>query len=140
VIDISSVFLCYGNNFTTLSQDGEFWECEMATARVKAYFHSSRVLIPAELDKILEDHVSAAALGGMVSYLRKLNLDSELITTGRFLQLSRAGTAAATHMILDAQALSDLQILDCGTDRPSCGNASSLLQYLDHCRTGFGRR
>lgn len=134
-----------GVRLTELAQDGEFWDSDLAINRLQGYFvggdHvSDRLSIPEGLQIILRDDISAAALGGIASYLRKLNLDSDLVRIGRFLPLACAGIGTARYMTLDAQALSDLHILDCGIDSPSCGNVSSLLRYLGHSKTGFGRR
>ncbi len=114
----------------------------MTSSKLRGYFVSENgeCCVPAELAEILSNAVTTAALGGLVSYLRKLNLDAELVTTGRFGPLAGSSSAASRHMTLDAQALSDLNILDCGSSRAPGGTAVCLFQHLDRCKTGFGRR
>ncbi len=114
----------------------------MTCSMLQGYFVSEdgEYCVPPELAEILSNSVATAALGGLVSYLRKLNLDAELVTTGRFGPLAGSSTGVSQHMTLDAQALSDLHILDCGTSRAPGGTPVSLFQHLDHCKTGFGRR
>ncbi len=125
-----------------LWQDGEFWDADVTSSKLHGYFISEEgeYCVPAELAEVLSHPIATAALGGLVSYLRKLNLDAELVNAGRFGPLAGSSSAASRHMTLDAQALSDLNILDCGTSRAPGGTAVSLFQHMDHCKTGFGRR
>jgi hypothetical protein len=128
--------------FCSIWQDGDFWDADVTSCKLQQYFVSEEgeCSLPPEMAEILSNPVATTALGGLVSYLRKLNLDAELVTTGRFGPLAGSSAAASRHMTLDAQALSDLHILDCGTSRAPGGTAVSLFQHLDHCKTGFGRR
>ena len=96
--------------------------------------------MPKDLVRVLSNMLATGALGGMTSYLRKLNLDKELIPTGRFMPLLGAGMERTRHMILDAQALSDLNILEGCVSCPPSSSASCLFNYLNHCKTPFGRR
>ncbi len=92
---------------------------------------------PSVLEAALSEMpLAIAALGGCIGYLRELKLDRQLISCGNF-RLYRAISQASQYLILDAQTLANLEILQNTVDRSKEG---TLLKTLDRCSTPFGKR
>jgi DNA mismatch repair protein MSH6 len=82
--------------------------------------------------KLLTFH---SAFGGMTSYLIDLKLDTDVYSLGNF-KVYDPNSDTIT-MLLDGQTLLNLEILQNNRDGEKRG---SLLEFLDHCVLGFGRR
>ena len=78
--------------------------------------------------------VERSVINGVISYLAHLKLEDSVTRTAQWRNLS--DTSSNKLLSLDAAALVQLEIL-----RTSSGTSTgSLLNYLDHCVTGFGSR
>ncbi len=76
------------------------------------------------------------ALGGCVAYLHRLLVDKETISLCNVRVYSPTTQYESSHLVLDGQTLYNLEILE----NQDGGKEGSLLAYLDHCVTPFGRR
>ena len=93
---------------------------------------------PAVVLEHRDSSLAMSALGGCVWYLKRMLLDQELLGMKNFVAYDPFGltTEAASHLVLDGQTLSNLEVLETqeGT------RAGSLLDYMDSCTTAFGSR
>ncbi|XP_020269979.1 DNA mismatch repair protein MSH6 isoform X2 [Asparagus officinalis] len=81
-----------------------------------------------------------SALGGCLFYLRQAFLEEALLKCAKFERLQCSGfsaTAKRTHMILDAAALENLEILE---NKKNGGLSGTLFAQLNHCVTSNGKR
>ncbi|GAA6018493.1 hypothetical protein JCM11491_006423 [Sporobolomyces phaffii] len=95
---------------------------------------SDDALVPQDIREMYDKPLAMSALGGMIWYLRQLNLDSELVTANNFNifdPLSR-GTA----LVLDGQTLAHIEVLQ----NSQGGTEGTLFQLLSRCITPFGKR
>ncbi|KAJ3298249.1 DNA mismatch repair protein msh6 [Borealophlyctis nickersoniae] len=84
---------------------------------------------------IVSQPCAMSALGGLLSYLRTLKLDKELVSARNFHiydPVRRAGT-----LVLDGQTLKNLEVFENSTDG---GEQGTLLKLLCRCETAFGKR
>ncbi len=77
-----------------------------------------------------------SALGGCISYLKDLFLDTELIPQGRFQHYDSIGFNSNT-LILDSKTLKNLEIFENNFDG---GVDGTLYKVMNHCLTPFGKR
>ena len=79
------------------------------------------------------------ALGMSIAFLTDALIDEHVIRTGTY-QLyepeSKTNPTSLNSMVLDSQALEHLEIVE--SSRGSV--QGSLLEYVDHCKTPFGKR
>lgn len=135
-------FNCSGNalwNF--LCPVDEFWDAdrtleEMAHA---GYFAAKdlddRSNWPPVLVDFIEKEEAFSAFGGLLSYLRLLKLDKELISIGNISEYSLY--SSANLLVLDGQTLQNLEIfanLTNGSDK------GTLFKLLNRAVTPFGKR
>jgi DNA mismatch repair protein MSH6 len=88
--------------------------------------------------KLTKAELALCSLGMTISYLQKSMLDEQVVKLATY-QLYDPGIIKTSKMILDAQALEHLQILD----RPGTTlkeKTGSLFMLLDHTSTKFGKR
>ncbi|GAA5847718.1 hypothetical protein JCM3766R1_000742 [Sporobolomyces carnicolor] len=130
--------------WTALKEGKEFLRSDDAREEVIKLFKAAKKdgeevvdedsLVPDDIRKMYDKPVAMSALGGMVWYLRQLNLDSELVTANNFNiydPLSR-GTA----LVLDGQTLAHIEVLQ----NSQGGTEGTLFQLLSRCITPFGKR
>ncbi|GAA5881916.1 hypothetical protein JCM16303_003463 [Sporobolomyces ruberrimus] len=91
-------------------------------------------LVPADIRKMYDKPVAMSALGGMVWYLRQLNLDSELVTANNFNIYDPLSRGKA--LVLDGQTLAHIEVLQ----NSQGGTEGTLFQLLSRCITPFGKR
>lgn len=94
---------------------------------------------PHSLANIVKDEKEWAltALGGCVCYLKRLLLDKELVSLGKFETYQVTQSIETSNvMVLDGQTLQNLEILQ----NTEGGSEGSLLKQLDHTKTAFGKR
>lgn len=127
----------------------EFGASERVLEKIESlgYFSKDGVRFPMLLDSIIgnSDH-AISALGGCISYLESVLLDQQIIPNARFCTLpvweeeaqhtAEDGDTAIQHFVLDAAALENLEVLE----NSEGGLKGSLLEQLDHCASGPGRR
>ncbi|GAA6023217.1 hypothetical protein JCM10207_004484 [Rhodosporidiobolus poonsookiae] len=92
-------------------------------------------VVPENIRKMYDKPVAMSALGGMIWYLRQLNLDADLVTAKNFNiydPLSRSNGTLA----LDGQTLAHIEVLQ----NSQGGTEGTLLQLLSRCITPFGKR
>jgi len=95
--------------------------------------------LPASLVKMLKEKKEWAltALGGCVSFLKRLLLDNELISMGKFGTYDiNEQVCSSNTLILDGQTLQNLEILE----NTEGGKDGTLLKQVDHTKTPFGKR
>ncbi|CAI2370987.1 unnamed protein product [Moneuplotes crassus] len=121
-------FLC-GNSFACLT-------------KLEKYFSMDKSKWPKSLIEILlkmaNCEMALTSLGMTISYLQKSMLDEQVIQLATY-QMYDPDKIKSSKMILDAQALEQLHILDIpgGTEKE---NTASLFQILDQTCTKFGKR
>ena len=93
-----------------------------------------------------EKPLAMSALGAILTYLRSFDIefdghqhkDVALMRLNNFEQYHLGSTQShSVYMILDAQTLTNLEILENNTDHTA---RNSLLAHLNHCHTPFGKR
>ncbi|KAI5476724.1 hypothetical protein MNV49_007314 [Pseudohyphozyma bogoriensis] len=90
--------------------------------------------IPESIRKMYGNEIAMSALGGMIWYLRQLNLDSDLVTTRNFNIYDPI--AQGNALVLDGQTLAHIEVLQ----NSQGGIEGTLLQLLSRCVTPFGKR
>ncbi|TVU09494.1 hypothetical protein EJB05_42970, partial [Eragrostis curvula] len=129
----------------------EFWDAEKTIHEINQYYSSSDKLNSVEddvscLPNLLNELIGAgdkayalSALGGSLFYLRQTLLDEKILPCAEFEPLACSGLTnnIQKHMILDAAALENLEILE---NMRTGGLSGTLFGQLNHCVTGFGKR
>ncbi|ORY49140.1 hypothetical protein BCR33DRAFT_753229 [Rhizoclosmatium globosum] len=93
------------------------------------------VKYPDAVNRIRDEPLAMASLGGLLSYLRSLKLDKDLVSARNFQiydPLRRSG-----NLILDGQTLLNLEVFENTSDGSSEG---TLFKLLNHCVTPSGKR
>uniref|UniRef100_A0ACD5YI65 Uncharacterized protein n=1 Tax=Avena sativa TaxID=4498 RepID=A0ACD5YI65_AVESA len=134
----------------------EFWDADKTIHEIEQYYSSSDNLdvsqntdgaqnnvgcLPDLLSKLIgagDQAYALSALGGSLFYLKQVFLDTKMLPCAEFepLTCSRLINNTQKHMILDAAALENLEILENATG----GLSGTLYEQLNHCVTGFGKR
>ena len=118
----------------------EFWEAERTRREVEmgGYFKSEDEG-EGELPKVLSDardkDAVMSALGALVSYLRILKIDHDLVSLGNFSWYDPI--RKATSLVLDGQTLINLEVFANSFDG---GVDGTLFLLLNRCVTPFGKR
>ncbi|GEM07599.1 DNA mismatch repair protein MSH6 [Rhodotorula toruloides] len=140
--------------WTALKEGKEFLNAEDAKGEVVKLFEESKKgagendnedmevdgqddesVVPESIRKMYDKPVAMSALGGMIWYLRQLNLDADLVTARNFNIYDPLGRSNGT-LVLDGQTLAHIEVL-----RNSQGTTEgTLLQLLSRCVTPFGKR
>ncbi len=148
----------------------QFWNAS-TTADFLAgadYFAGGDREWPPVLSRLLKDHREAregselclSAFGGVVSYLKELYLDKEVLAQGRI--KTYAGTTFdSPNLVLDSKTIKNLEIFENTVDgkvrashaqrhahhrtrltglRVCMQTEGTLLKLMDHCSTPFGKR
>ncbi|KAK4049028.1 DNA mismatch repair protein msh6 [Microbotryomycetes sp. JL201] len=92
------------------------------------------VNVPQVIRDMYHEPVCMSALGGMIWYLRQLNLDQDLVTTKNFNIYDPISQGKA--LVLDGQTLAHIEVLQNSLG----GQEGTLLQLLMRCVTPFGKR
>ncbi|GAA99438.1 uncharacterized protein L969DRAFT_93899 [Mixia osmundae IAM 14324] len=90
--------------------------------------------VPAPITQIYDNEQAMSALGGLIAYLRSLNLDKDLVTTGNFQLFDPV--RSGERMVLDGQTLAHLEVLQ----NSQGGSEGTLISLLSRCVTPFGTR
>lgn len=127
---------------------GEFGASESVFQKIDsaAYYNGDCAPFPTLLNSMKGngDH-AISALGGCISYLSSVLLDRQVLPSARFCTLpaweeealhAEEEETATPHCVLDAAALENLEVLE----NSEGGLKGSLLEQLDHCASGPGRR
>ncbi|RKP15438.1 muts domain V-domain-containing protein, partial [Piptocephalis cylindrospora] len=126
-----------------LKPSREFWDAEQTWfeltcqgdamgEEVGGYFGNQG--LPEALTSHQDNPVALSALGGLISYLRSLKLDKELLSMGN-VQTYGDPLEGSKFLVLDGQTLTNLDIFGKGP-----GDKISLFRQLNHCMTPFGKR
>lgn len=131
----------------------EFWDATKTIHEIKQYYRLSHKRKNVDLQdsmgclpKLLSELITAgdkthalSALGGSLFYLRQTLLDEKLLPCAEFEPLACSGLInnIQKHMILDAAALENLELLE---NIRTGGLSGTLYAQLNHCVTGFGKR
>ncbi|GAA5901645.1 hypothetical protein JCM6882_006031 [Rhodosporidiobolus microsporus] len=92
-------------------------------------------VVPESIRQMYDKPVAMSALGGMISYLRQLNLDADLVTAKNFNIYDPLSRSSGT-LALDGQTLAHIEVLQ----NSMGGTEGTLLQLLSRCVTPFGKR
>ncbi|EIW67861.1 hypothetical protein TREMEDRAFT_40008 [Tremella mesenterica DSM 1558] len=111
----------------TLEELGKLFEVEGDLADMKA-------TLPNAIKTMLNEPLAIEALGGMLFYLRSLNLDKDLVSQGNFTIFDP--TREGKVLILDGQSLGHMEILI----NNEGGHEGTLLSLLQNCVTPSGKR
>ncbi|GAA5834415.1 hypothetical protein JCM5353_008937 [Sporobolomyces roseus] len=128
--------------WSALKEGKEFLRSEDAKDEVLKLFKAAKKgqevsddeLVPEDIRKMYEKPLAMSALGGMIWYLRQLNLDSELVTANNFNIYDPLSKGKA--LVLDGQTLAHIEVLQ----NSQGGNEGTLFQLLSRCITPFGKR
>ncbi|BGP39629.1 DNA mismatch repair protein msh6 [Rhodotorula kratochvilovae] len=135
--------------WTALKEGKEFLRAEDAREEVFKLFKENKgdgdaameiegdeeALVPESIRKMYDKPVAMSALGGMVWYLRQLNLDADLVTARNFNIYDPLSRSNGT-LVLDGQTLAHIEVLQ----NSMGGTEGTLLQLLSRCVTPFGKR
>ena len=112
----------------------EFWEGHITAKEIEAsdYFPDSW---PRSLEEAKDKDLLMSALGAMLSYLRTLKIERDLVTIGNFTWYDPIRKASS--LVLDGQTLINLEIFANSFDG---GIEGTLFQLLNRCVTPFGKR
>lgn len=119
----------------------EFWEADITVRELDSsdYFVSADednlAAWPEALRQAREKELVMCAFGAMVSYLRLLKIERDLITIGNFTWYDPI--KKATSLVLDGQTLINMEIFANSFDG---GVEGTLFQLLNRCITPFGKR
>jgi len=97
------------------------------------YFEQSEW--PEALNEFRENEIVLCSFGGLLFHLKKVMLDSDVLTMGNIKKYEP--NEHASTMIIDGQTLANLEILCNNRDNTRKG---SLIEHLDRCLTPFGKR
>lgn len=126
---------CVDASFVFQDPFKEFWD-HIKTAdeiEIREYFQSQNCW-PDCLKKIFDEKkLSFSAFGSLISYLRVLKLDYELLSYGdvSFYEIMKQSNT----MIVDGQAVEHLSICSSSQDQ-----RNTMLGIIDRCSTQFGHR
>ncbi|CAO2194436.1 unnamed protein product, partial [Urochloa humidicola] len=132
----------------------EFWDAEKTIHEIKQYYISedkqnnvdnvqdSMDCLPNLIRELIgagDKTYALSALGGSLFYLRQTLLDDKILPCAEFEPLACSGLInnIRKHMILDAAALENLELLE---NIRTGGLSGTLYAQLNHCVTGFGKR
>ncbi|KAJ1289623.1 hypothetical protein BS78_02G178900 [Paspalum vaginatum] len=131
----------------------EFWDATKTIHEIKQYYSSvdqqnnvddvqdSMDCLPNLLSELIgaDKTYALSALGGSLFYLRQTLLDERILPRAVFEPLACSGLInnIQKHMILDAAALENLELLE---NIRTGGLSGTLYAQLNHCVTGFGKR
>ncbi|KAH9462252.1 hypothetical protein MJO28_002962 [Puccinia striiformis f. sp. tritici] len=118
--------------WTALKTD-EFLEPEECLCRLTELFHESGGEIPEVIQSFNDKLETMQALGGLLWYLKQLNLDKDLLTCKNVKVLDAFRCSRTMH--LDGKTISDLELL-----QSDGSEESRLLKLLNRCVTSFGKR
>ncbi|PLW16065.1 hypothetical protein PCANC_15356 [Puccinia coronata f. sp. avenae] len=118
--------------WTALKSD-EFLEPEECVCRLTELFQESGAKIPEVFQSFNNKLETMQALGGLLWYLKQLNLDKDLLTCGNVKVLDSFRCSKTMH--LDGKTISDLELL-----QSEGSEESRLLKLLNRCVTPFGKR
>lgn len=109
----------------TLTQLGELFETEDDEP-------GSKPQLPDAINEMLGKPIAMEALGGMLFYLRSLNLDKDLMSQRNFNVYDPIKEGKC--LVLDGQTLAHMEVLV----NNEGGQDGTLLQLLSQCSTPFG--
>lgn len=113
----------------------EFWD-QAKTANeleVREYFGSHAPWPECLRQAFIDNKLSFTAFGSLISYLRVLKLDHELLSYGDISNYEIMKRSSS--MIIDGQAVEHLSVCS-----PSQDQRNTLLGLIDRCCTPFGHR
>ncbi|OAV92014.1 hypothetical protein PTTG_03580 [Puccinia triticina 1-1 BBBD Race 1] len=118
--------------WTALKSD-EFSEPEECVCRLTELFQESGGQIPEVFKSFNSKVETMQALGGLLWYLKQLNLDKDLLTCKNVKVMDAFRCSKTMH--LDGKTISDLELL-----QSDGSEESRLLKLLNRCVTSFGKR
>ncbi|EJT46755.1 DNA mismatch repair-related protein [Trichosporon asahii var. asahii CBS 2479] len=110
----------------------EFLDVDDTIAALKEYFPEGE--LPAAITAMTENHLAVEAVGGLLYYLRTLNLDKDLISQKNFSVYDPIRDGKA--LVLDGQTLGHMEVLM----NNEGSEEGTLLSLLQQCHSPFGKR
>ncbi|MBW0479747.1 hypothetical protein O181_019462 [Austropuccinia psidii MF-1] len=118
--------------WTALKPD-EFLDVDECVCRFTELFQDKGNEIPAIIQSFYSKLETMQAFGGLLWYLKQLNLDNDLLTCKNIKELD--AFRSSKTMQLDGKTISDLELL-----QSDVSEESQLLKLLNRCITPFGKR
>lgn len=124
--------------YNYLMPESEYWDASITRSELQRerYFDvEGEMNLPETIQHFIENDLAISAFGGLVSYLRKLKLDSELVSARNihlYDPLRHSGT-----LVLDGQTLLNLEVFQNSTDG---GTDGTLFKLLNNCLSPSGKR
>ncbi|CAH7683992.1 muts domain V-domain-containing protein [Phakopsora pachyrhizi] len=118
--------------WTALKSD-EFLDKDECVSRLEEIFQENGTVVPEVITSLYSNTDIMQALGGLMWYLKQLNLDKDLLTCKNMKILDPF--RCSKTMQLDGKTITDLELL-----QNDCGEESHLLKLLNRCITPFGKR
>eukprot|EP01135_Chromosphaera_perkinsii_P005658 Nk52_evm29s356 gene=Nk52_evmTU29s356 len=126
----------------TVSLQSPFWASEQVASNIESGEYFANSPEPEQLRAAREDELLFSAFGGLLRYLKSLQIDKELLSQCKVVRYNPLEEGYC--LLLDGQTLLNLDILQCtsdsGSSKNDTGNKGSLLGLLNHCRSPFGKR
>lgn len=118
-------------SWTMLKAGSEFPDSEHAIADIEKIFDDK---VPAEVQGMYGNPEAMSAMGGVLFYLRSLNLDRDLFAVRNFNIFDPIRNGQA--LVVDGQTLAHVEVLQNseGTDE------GTVFKLLCRCETSFGKR
>ncbi|KAJ3191035.1 DNA mismatch repair protein msh6 [Irineochytrium annulatum] len=119
--------------FNFLEPESEFWNYETTISEMQQgdYFpvENGKIVMPYELENLISETLGISACGALMSYLKTLKLDKELVSVGNFKYydpICQSGT-----LVLDGKTLVNLEIFQNTVDgsesgKELCGHFSKM--------------
>ncbi|KAF3909313.1 hypothetical protein ABW20_dc0109324 [Dactylellina cionopaga] len=124
--------------WTNLKSEREFWDDQNTIRELESstYFEKEGTTTwPETLEKSRDKPLVLSAFGGLLWYLRKLKIDTDLVSLANFQWYDPI--RKSTSLVMDGQTLQNLEIFSNSFDG---GAAGTLFNLLNQCITPFGKR
>ncbi|KAI9359283.1 putative DNA mismatch repair protein Msh6 [Zopfochytrium polystomum] len=122
--------------YNYLLPDEEFWDSATTLMELEAsgsFAENGVTTWPPAMAAVFDNAIALSAIGGLVSYLRTLKLDSELLSARNFHEYDPLRQSGS--LIIDGQTLLNLEVFENSTDGSAEG---TLIKLLNHCMTPSG--
>lgn len=120
-----------------LNPKEEFWDSDTARLELDFSMYFPNGNVPTVLEQAMQSDLAASVIGGLVSYLRTLKLDQQLLGLGQFCSYDASAATFGTTLVLDGHTLQNLEVFANTWDGGADG---TLFKLVNKCITPFGKR